>query len=110
MIKVKATRQGFFGGALIEIGEEFEIQRVDQLGSWMERLDGKENPAIAKLIKSQNVKTIPLIDPTKIEAGLNVDPLETPAKPKAASTTKSKAKKPELNTQDSPVQTTQQLI
>lgn len=53
-IKVKATQMGYYEDALRNPGDVFEIYEESELGSWMERLDGKVNPHKRKLnIKEQ---------------------------------------------------------
>jgi hypothetical protein len=47
-IPVVAIAQGFIGGRIREEGEKFAIESEDQLGSWMDRLDGGPNPCAAK--------------------------------------------------------------
>lgn len=46
-MKVKATRTGYFGGALIEPDTVFTIESEEQLGTWMEPVED-EKPAKAE--------------------------------------------------------------
>lgn len=69
-IKVTATRTGFFNGALIEPGETFTVDTEAQLGSWMERADGKENKAVAKVEAASAVTNPPLIDAKNVKANI----------------------------------------
>lgn len=81
-IKVMATRQGQFGNTAQEAriyneGEVFEVNTEAQLGSWMERLDGKKNPAVERIEKAQKeleTKGYAPIDVSKVKA------LPTPSK------------------------------
>lgn len=38
-MKVRAKDKGYYGHAMREAGEEFEIQSVKELGAWMEPLE-----------------------------------------------------------------------
>lgn len=100
-IEVKATRQGFYGGALREINEEFEIENETHLGSWMVRKDGKANPAIAKMKKALSIGAPPIIDAKNIKANLDVSPTTSldagPAKKAAPVKKAAPAKKPSLD-------------
>lgn len=75
-IRVMATRPGVYGptGAearRYEEGEEFTVADESQLGTWMARLDGKENPALKKAenarAKLESQGFIP-VDPKLIRA------------------------------------------
>lgn len=81
-IKVKATREGYFGNQLRDIDEVFEIDNENQLGSWMERMDGKKNPAVDRVMKAQSAETMPLVDQTKVKAVV-AEKKETAKKPAA---------------------------
>lgn len=47
-IHVVAVREGYYGHKIRQEGEKFHIKSESELGSWMERLDGGENPAAEK--------------------------------------------------------------
>jgi len=92
-IKVMAVREGQYGDNASEArlyveGEVFVVSDESKLGSWMERLDGKKNPAVEKIEKAR--KEVQLngyapIDVSKVKA------LPTPTKGdklKAAKTAK----------------------
>lgn len=44
-IPVRAIRIGFYDHTRRRPGDEFLVEDESQLGAWMERLDGGENPA-----------------------------------------------------------------
>lgn len=75
-IRVMATRPGVYGptgdqARLYQEGEEFTVAEESQLGTWMARLDGKENPALLKAEKArEKLESVgfPLVDPKKIRA------------------------------------------
>jgi hypothetical protein len=54
-IKVKATQMGYYQDALRQPNEVFEIYEESELGSWMERLDGKENPTARKFNMKEKI-------------------------------------------------------
>lgn len=55
-IKVKAIRQGFYGGELKdEKSDPFYVATEAELGSWMERMDGKKNWAENRHLIPQEV-------------------------------------------------------
>lgn len=69
-IPVRAIREGFIYEELRNPGDTFEVKTEKELGSWMERLDGGENPAQNKhLIAVDAVanKTFEKIDTSKLE-------------------------------------------
>lgn len=75
-IPVKALRQGFFDSEIKEIGAKFYVNSVEELGSWMERLDGGKNPKegahlkVAKIVEEKlflPVNPKKLKDPAQIE-------------------------------------------
>lgn len=75
-IPVRALRQGFFDSEIKEIGAKFYVNTVEELGSWMERLDGGKNPKegahlkVAKIVEEKlflPVNPKKLKDPAQIE-------------------------------------------
>ena len=58
-MKVKATKRGYYGSAIRDPGDQFEIASKEELGSWMEPVkvvaQPKAEPPAAKL-KSKAAK------------------------------------------------------
>ena len=52
-MKVKATKRGYYGSAIRDPGDQFEIASKEELGSWMEPVkvvaQPKAEPPAAKL-------------------------------------------------------------
>lgn len=58
-MKVKALKQGFFGGQIQRVGVEFAIDSDEQLGSWMQIIEEpkQEKPKPKKLkVKKEEVE------------------------------------------------------
>ncbi len=68
-IPVRAIRQGYFNNQIKPEGAKFSVNKVEELGSWMERLDGGVNPAENKHLISINAvknKNFKILDSSKI--------------------------------------------
>lgn len=75
-IPVRAIREGYFNNEIKTEGKKFFVQSEQELGSWMERLDGGKNPAenrhllVEEAVKNKVFKKLDaskLIDETKIK-------------------------------------------
>lgn len=69
-IPVKAIRMGQFAGELKDEGVKFYVDSVEELGSWMQRLDGGVNPkegAHLKVAKIVEEKLFLPVNPKKLK-------------------------------------------
>lgn len=82
-IKVKATQMGYYQDALRHPGEVFEIYEESELGSWMERLDGKENPTARKFNMKEKIlgleQTFPAPDMSVLRKDAIADNAQAPS-------------------------------
>lgn len=46
--RVRALARGYFGGSMIEPGEQFEINNDQELGAWMEPVNAADRERLAK--------------------------------------------------------------
>lgn len=46
--RVRALARGYFGGAIIEAGEQFDINHDGELGSWMEPVNKADAERLTK--------------------------------------------------------------
>lgn len=46
--RVRALARGYFGGAIIEAGEQFDINHDGELGSWMDPVNKADAERLAK--------------------------------------------------------------
>lgn len=59
MIRVKATKRGYYAGVIREPGDEFEIKDKSKMGSWMQIIPGQEAIAPAQVAQPVQVTEAP---------------------------------------------------
>lgn len=68
-IKVRAIREGYFENQIKVEGAVFMVSSEQELGSWMERMDGGVNPAEGRHLKVANIvenKSFKALDTSKL--------------------------------------------
>jgi hypothetical protein len=49
--RVRALARGYFGGVIIEAGQQFDISNDGELGSWMEPVNKADSERLAKRLE-----------------------------------------------------------